>query len=61
MDVLNGKEAGGTASEAAIAKINEMFHVISVNIVFTKLTKILSPYPPTLFRQTRQRTFATFG
>ena len=27
MDVLNGKEAGGTASEAAVAKINEMFHV----------------------------------
>ena len=27
MDVLSGKEAGGTASEAAIARINEMFHV----------------------------------
>ena len=27
MDVLNGEEAGGTASERAVAAINEMFHV----------------------------------
>ena len=34
---------------------------VSVNIFFTNFAKILSPYPPTLFRQTCQRTFTTSG
>ena len=34
---------------------------VSVNIVFTNFVKILSPYPTTLFHQTRQRTFTTSG